>query len=163
MKKSWLYLFLPGMISVSGCKKDNPFAPAANNNEVIAQVLLSSGTTVNIQAKGSKARMAPYTFLGGPGYIQGTNDATNMVIINLYPSISQTGSFGIAQGFSCQYRPDGVSGSSPIYLNSGANSGQLVITSFSDHYIAGNYSAVCRYGTDSVTVTGTFRGDKFNY
>ncbi len=162
MKKSWLLLFLTGVLFISGCTKDNPLAPAANNNEVNAQVLLSSGTTVNIQAKGSKARMALYSYLGGPGYIQGTNDAGNMVIINLYPSISHTGSFGTGQGFSCQYRPDGLSGSSPIYLNSGANSGQLVITSFSDNYIAGSYSAVCRNGSDSVTVTGTFKGDKFN-
>lgn len=145
-------------ISLMSCKKDDTDEPA-NTNEVNATVVLSSGGTVTISAKGTKAILGLSSPLGGPGYIDGTNSANAAVYINLYPAITMTGTFGFNQGYTCQYRPDVTSMTSPIYTNSGIDPGSITITTVNDHYLEGSFSAICRYQGDSVIVSGTFKGN----
>jgi len=141
------------------CKKNSGTEPPVNNNEVNTAVLLSNGSTVIINARGVKAILGLSSPLGGSGYISGTNSSNAQVNISLFPKISSTGTFTTSQGYSCTYYVNAGSTSTPVYTTFGNSSGTLTILSVSDNYLEGNFNAVCRNGADSVTVTGTFKGN----
>ena len=143
-----------------GCKKNSPPPSLPNNNEVNATVVLSSGQIITINARGTKAPMGLSSPLGGSSYVDGTNDAGNAVYINIFPIISGPGTFDFAGGFRCQYRINAGSGATPIYENNGANAGSITFTTANAQMMEGSFNAVCRYGTDSVLVAGTFKGDR---
>ncbi len=143
-----------------GCKKNSLPSPLPNNNEFNATVVLSSGQILNINARGTKAPMGLSSPLGGASYVDGTNEAGNAVYINVFPIISGPGTFDFASGFRCQYRVNAGSGATPIYENNGANAGSITFTSANAQKMEGSFNAVCRFGTDSVLVTGTFKGDR---
>jgi hypothetical protein len=59
--------------------------------------------------------------------------------------------------YRCQYTSNINIG--PEYLNTGvASPGSITFTTMSGHDAEGYFSAVCKYGTDSVLVSGTFKG-----
>ena len=142
------------------CKKNSPPAPLPNNNEVNATVVLSSGQIININARGTKAPMGLGSPFTGPTYVDGRNAAGNEVYISVFPTISSPGTFDFPVGFRCQYRINAGSGTTPIYENNGANAGSITFTTANAQKMEGSFSALCRYGTDSVLVTGTFKGDR---
>ena len=163
MKKNLLSLVIISIIFYA-CKKDGQSTLPPNNNQIIATIVLSSGSILNINASGSKAILGLFSGFGGPGYIDGTNAANAAVYINVYPKISSTGTInGRNAGFWCQYRQNVTSFSTPIYENSGASSGSITFTSVSNLYLEGSFNAVCRNGTDSVIVSGTFKGDYISH
>ncbi len=147
------------IIITSACKKTNDALLPPNNNEVNASVVLSSGTTVIINAKGTKAPMGLSGVFGAPGFVDGTSASNAAVYIEIYPSISSTGTFVYAQGFRCQYRTNVADPNTPIYQNNGINAGSITFTTVNNNYIEGNFNAVCRLNTDSVIISGTFKGD----
>ena len=141
----------------TSCKKNGAPTPT-NNNEVKATVVTSGGT-ININATATKALMGCAS-LGGGTYVDGTNASNAAVYISLYASgvmcVTSPGTYT----FSCQYRPDVLSPSTPIYVNSGVSDpGSITFTAINDHHMEDYFNAVCRYNTDSVTVNGTFKGD----
>jgi hypothetical protein len=142
-----------------GCSK-NSDDPIPNNNEVNATVAHTNGSLVIITARTDKAILGLRSPLGGPGYMYGSNAANAAVSVNLYPSITSTGTFDFATGFRCGYRVNAGSTSTPIYDNTNFNGGSITITVFRDGYIEGSFNAICRNGNDSVIVTGTFKGNK---
>ena len=155
-----LLLFISFFIS---CKKKNVEPP--NNNIVKATVVLSSGSTININATGSKALIGCASF-GGGTYVDGTNEANAAVYISLYSTnfscVTSPGTYG----FHCQYRSNVADPNTPIYGNSG---GSITFTVINDHYMEGSFTAVCQCITpvcilnvDSVVVTGSFKGDHLN-
>jgi hypothetical protein len=143
----------------SGCKKNSGTPSPVNNNEMNATVLFTNGSTVTINARGTKAILGVSSPLGGSGYISGTNPSNAQVYISLFPKISTTGTFTTTQGYSCTYYVNAGSTSTPVYTTFGNSSGTLTILSVSDNYLEGSFNAVCRNGADSVTVTGTFKGN----
>ena len=143
-------------------KKSNAVLPP-NNNEVNATVVLSTGFTININAKGLKAPIGLYGIFGGPGYVDGTNAANAAVLIEVYSAISGPGTYDLSHGFRCQYRQDVTNNSTPIYQNNGANAGSITFTTANENNAEGYFNAVCRLNTDSVIVSGTFKGDHITH
>jgi hypothetical protein len=166
-KGRWLntILLLLLVSSFGTCKKGSD-APPPNNNEVKATILLPSGNTININATATKASMGCLISLGG-GYthIDATNSANAAVYMSIYvPATTLCNNPG-TYNFNCEYRVDFSSGSTPIYSNLLAtNRGSITFTTINDHYMEGTFNAICRCaspgcGTDSVAVSGTFKGD----
>lgn len=149
------------------CKK-TPSLPA-NNNQINATVTLPSGTTVVISASNTKAGM-------GCGFFGGTHiDATDASGAAVYMTSYATG-FGCqtAPGtypFTCSYRTNATVTNTPIYDNtlaSPASRGSITFTTLNANSYEGSFNAYCRCAsmgcssTDSVYVSGTFKGDYFN-
>ena len=147
------------------CKKESD-DPPPNNNEVKATILLPSGNTININATATKASMGCLISLGG-GYthIDATNTANAAVYMSIYVPVTTCVTTPGTYNFNCEYRVDFTSGSTPIYSNLLAtNRGSITFTTINDHYMEGTFNAICRCaspgcGTDSVAVSGTFKGD----
>lgn len=145
------------------CKKGNNIPP--NNNEMKATVVVSTASTININAAGTKARMGCSLF--GGTYVEGTNEANAAVYITTnsinFSCITSPGIYS----FACQYRPNVADPNTPIYSNIGPNPGSITFSTVNDHYMQGTFNAVCRCITpgncisnvDSVIVTGSFKGD----
>jgi len=133
--------------------------PIPNNNEINASVAHTNGSLVIINARAEKAILGLRSPLGGPSYIHGSNAANAVVYVNLYPAITTTGTFNFSDGYRCQYRVNDSSPSTLIFENTSFNSGTISITTLNDNYIEGSFNAICRNGTDSVVVTGTFKGN----
>ena len=162
--KKYLLSLISSLIIFCACKKDSSPTLPPNHNEVSATIILSNGSSNTFNASGPKARLGLFSGFSGPGYIDGTNAANAAVYINVYPKISSTGTInGRNAGFWCQYRQNVTSNSTPIYENSGASSGSITFTSVSNQYLEGSFNAVCRNGTDSVIVSGTFKGDYISH
>ena len=142
-----------------GCKKDGPPALHPNHNEVNATVVFVSGPSIIINAKGTKAPLGLNSFWGSGSYVDGTNDANNAVYISIYPGITGPGTYNFTSGYRCEYRINATSGATPIYVNSGINGGSITFIKANTQEMEGSFTAVCRYGTDSVMVSGTFKGD----
>jgi hypothetical protein len=157
MRKIFIFPFL--ICCFISCKKKNAEPP--NNNEIKATVVLSSGGTVNVNAKGSKAQMgyAPY---GGYTYLGVTNEANAAVYINIFSQVTP-GTYS----FDCEYRPNVADANTPSYGGSG---GSITFTVINDHSMEGYFTAIscqcippgCVFGVDSVVVSGTFKGDHLN-
>ena len=134
-------------------KKDRHF-----DREVRAVILHSSGTTVTINASWPDAILGdgiftPTTFGEGNG-----NSAR---ITWSIPRVTATGTF--TSQFNCAYSANVSSG--PYYENRVGwvkNPGSITFTSVSSNFIEGTFTATCKtsmMATDSVTVTGSFKGD----
>ena len=160
MKKT-IFLFAASfyIFFIQACSKKSNAVLPPNNNEVNATVVLSPTSTININAKGTKAPMGLNGWFGGGGYVDGTNDAGNAVVISIFSGIAGPGTYDYAGGYRCEYRINATSGTTPIYTNSGANAGSIIFTKADATSMEGSFAAVCRYGTDSVIVSGTFKGD----
>jgi hypothetical protein len=144
----------------TGFKKNNEVTP--NNNEVKATVVTSTGT-ININASGSKATMG-CSPLGGGSFVNGSNDANTAVYISY---VYNTGTISCVSSpgtynFSCEYRKNITDPNTSIYSNNGNNRGSITFTAINGSYMEGYFNAVCRLNTDSVIVTGTFKGDHIN-
>ena len=170
MKKIIIYFIVLITVFTSACKKKNDPAPL-NNNEVNATVVISPTSTITINAKGTKAKMA-CSILGGGTFIEGTHDNGAAVYINISnpPALSCITSPG-TYNFSCEYRKNVADPNTPIWsnipVNGGTitNRGSITLTVANDHYGEGYFNAVskcaspgCAYGVDSVIITGTFKG-----
>ena len=164
MKKLFiLLLFISCFIS---CKKKFEIAP--NNNEVKAVVVVSPTSTITINARGTKAPMGT-RFLGIGTFVEGTNEANAAVYITAFSggvmAVTSPGTYS----FICEYRTNVANPNTPIYSNSGTNTGSITFTSINDHSMEGFFNATCRcvsvgcvFGVDSVIVSGTFKGDHLN-
>ena len=165
MKKIIVYVLVVIAILISACKKKNDPAPL-NNNEVNATVVISPTSTITINAKGTKAKMA-CSILGGGTFIEGTHDNGAAVYINISnpPALSCITSPG-TYNFSCEYRKNVADPNTPIFSNNGINPGSITFTTINGHYMQGTFTAVCwcnssgfMFGVDFVNVSGTFKGD----
>jgi hypothetical protein len=151
--------------SFGSCKKGSD-APPTNNNEVKATILLTSGTAITINATTTKALMGcTITLVGGSTHIDGTNAANAAIHISIFVPGSMCVTAAGTYNFGCEYRQDVTSGNTPIYSNLGiANPGNITFTTINEHYMEGYFTALCRCasagcGTDTVIVSGTFKGD----
>lgn len=144
---------------IEGCKKNDSANLTSNNNIVNATVQLSNATVVSINAKGIKAPMGLSSPLGGGGYINGTSGTNAAVYLSFSPSITTVGTFDCANGFSCQYRQNVTSNSTPIFTSSSSDPGYIIFTAVSNNQLEGRFYAICRYNGDSVSVNGTFSGN----
>jgi hypothetical protein len=148
-------LFLT-LITIAFCFSCKKKYPDLNHNEFKATVLFSSGTILYVNAKG------PRTYMGCGGYngtaIQGTAENNSAVYCSLYNGIQCITAPG-TYPFSCEYRVEAASGDT--YLNNGtAHPGSLTFTVNNKTNMEGYFDAVCKdHNGDSVTVTGTFKGD----
>jgi len=164
--------FIPLLAAVSillwlftGCKKKID-TPPPNNNEMKATVIVSSGSTINIDAAGSKAAMGCSLF-GGGTFVSGTNPDNAAAYISYVHSaglscITSPGTYN----FSCEYRKNIADPNTPIYSNIGINRGNITFTVVNDHYMEGYFNAVswcnspgCAFRIDSVIIAGTFKGN----
>ena len=146
------------LVLTFSCNKKNS-APT-NNNEVKASAILLSGATVIINAKERKATMGCNP-LGGGTYVVGTDESNALVGISVLACVKTLGNHS---GFYiCQYTPNSTLPTSPNYSASGPNAGSITFTSLNEKYMEGFFSVVCyRTATDSVIVSGTFKGDQLN-
>ena len=171
MKYIIVYAMILIIVCISACKKKNDVI-LPNNNEVNATVVVSPTSTITINAKGTKAKMA-CSILGGGTFIEGTHDNGAAVYINIsnppaFSCITSPGTYN----FSCEYRKNVADPNTPIWSNipvnggSITNRGSITLTVANDHYGEGYFNAVakcvssgCAYGVDSVIITGTFKGN----
>jgi hypothetical protein len=145
------------------CSKKMP--SLLKNNEFNATVVLLSGTTVNINARGNKALLGCGIF-GGSTYVDGTNVTNEAVYINVSDSIikcvsrARTYTDTGIDVISCRYFPDATSQTAPVYTNNRKNPASVTFTTVSATYMEGSFNAVCyKTNLDSVRVTGTFKGN----
>jgi len=149
------------------CNKKNDTAPP-NTNEFNATVLLTTGATVTINAKGSNAKMG-CAILGGGNYVNGINsDNASVYLSYIYDGsgsascVSSPGTYNLV----CEFRKNVAVTNTPIWRSSGMNRGSITFIVINDHYMEGHFNAVstcfsggCVYGVDSVVITGTFKGN----
>ena len=154
----FLSLILICLFHLSCNKKDDT---PVNTNEFKATVVLSSGSIVNIDAKGTKAAMG-CGLLGSGTFVSGSNESNAGVNIIAYgvgsACITNPGTYS----FRCEYRVNTVSPNTPIYENHFAtNKGSITVTTINNSYMEGYFNAVCVLPprADSVTVNGSFRGN----
>ncbi|HMG69244.1 MAG TPA: hypothetical protein VK588_16215 [Chitinophagaceae bacterium] len=155
-RKIVLAIFLI-FIACSSCKKGRDDIPV-KKTEFKATILLSSGALVTINATGSNAQMGN-SFFGGGTFVDGVNEKNDAVYTSSYTSSLQSITSPGTYSFSCEYRPDISSSTTPIYSNNSSNPGSITFTSINSNYMEGHFNAVCWSGVDSVTVTGSFKGD----
>ena len=151
-------LILICLVNLSCNKKDD--APV-NNNEFKATVILSSGSIVNIDAKGTKAAMG-CGLLGSGTFVSGSNESNAGVNMTVYGAGSSCVTIPGTYSFRCEYRVNTVSTSTPIYENHfAANNGSITFTAVNNSYMEGHFNAVCVLPprADSVTVIGSFKGN----
>jgi hypothetical protein len=153
-----LLIGLLGFCLLYSCKKD---PPKEKNQEVKATVVDASGNTILFNATGPKADMGRY-YPPSTFSISATNEVNAYIIIQFDPVNANTpGTYPLSE---CQYRVERNTGA--IYFNSSQNGpGTITITAFTDTYIEGSFSLVCLSTgtvTDSVTITGTFKGEYEN-
>ena len=166
-KGRWLNTILLFLLvsSFATCKKGSD-DPPPNNNEVKATILLPSGNTININATTTKALMGcSISLVGGSTHIDATNSANAAVYMSIFVPATTCVTTPGTYNFICEYRVDISSASTPIYSNlTATNRGTITFTTINDHYMEGFFNAICRCasagcGTDSVVVSGTFKGD----
>ena len=150
-------LFLYLLLLVCSCKRDeDPVIP--NNNEMNANVVLSSGNTILINARGSKAKISKDFY--GITYISGVNENNEGVFL-MFGTVTVPGVIT----YLCEYRVNVNSQTTPIYVNAlpfVANSGNVIITAVSERHIEGTFTATCKTSAgaaDSAVITGSFKGD----
>ena len=154
------YLFILVLLFFS-CKKSHGPAIIQYNHEYKSTVVFNSGSLITINATGAKALMGCDGIFCSGTYVDGTNESNAAIYITCYSStfcncISSPGTYS----FTCEYRTNTASTNTPIYENRLAgNPGSITFTAIDDHYMEGHFNAVCRYNTDSVTVSGTFKGN----
>lgn len=151
-------LFICLIIIFISCKKENKLPLFNLKNQVKANIILTSGDTIKIDAIGSKALMG-CSSLGGGTYVSGTKETNAAIYMTIYGNnfycVDSPGTYN----FSCEYRPDITSQTAPIYSNAGvSNAGSITFTSRNGNDAQGYFNAVCKYDTDSVIVQGTFKG-----
>jgi hypothetical protein len=148
-------IFFASCLSIFiSCKKNEIPPSLDSNNQVKATVILSTGDTIKINATGSKAPMGcsvGYSFVDGTNE---TNEAIYLNVLNINNScLNSPGNYNL----DCQYRPDGASPTTSIYVNQGV--GSITFTTLNiNSYAEGYFDAVCKSGSDSVIVNGSFKG-----
>jgi hypothetical protein len=155
MKKILYSILL--LLFISCKKEDNSQGTLYVNNQFNATVIHLSDTT-KINANGLNARIGCSTY-GISTYAYGTDFNNQRVSFSLpVGCISNPGTFTI---FSCEFRPNNNSQTSPIYENIGVSDpGSITFTKMSGNYAEGYFNAVCkiRNTSDSVFVKGNFKG-----
>lgn len=152
-------IFLSGLvILLISCKKEGTPATLAKNNELKATVIFASGDTVKINALGSKLVMG-CGLLSGASFLAGTDEMNRAVYLTAYTSnfscITSPGTYM----FSCEYRLNTMSQSTPIYTNTVVSDrGNITFTTVDGKHVEGYFHALCKSGNDSVFVQGTFKG-----
>ena len=105
------------------------------------------------------------SLVGGNTHIDATNTSNAAVYMSIFVPATTCVTTPGTYNFNCEYRVDVSSVSTPIYSNLLAtNRGSITFTTINDHYMEGFFNAICRCaslgcGTDSVVVSGTFKGD----
>ena len=156
----FLGLILVCLMHLSCNKKDDE---PVNTNEFKATIVLNSGSMINIDAKGNKASMECGLLAAGT-YISGSNESNAGVNINVYGAGFSCITFPGTYTFSCAYRVNTLSTSTPVYENHFATyKGSITFTAINNSYMEGYFNAVCVRPdrADSVTVNGSFKG-KYN-
>lgn len=143
------------------CRKKIEMPP--NNNEIRATIIFSSGKQIQIYGKNTKARMG-WDWIGMT-YLEVSDDLNGLVSFTAFPAIKSPGTYN---NFSVQFRPATVQ-RLPDYDNfqlsntgSLANRGSVTFSRINDHNMEGAFHAVCWARTDTVIITGTFKGDYLN-
>ena len=157
MKKLFLILLIFFVSEIiHSCKKNN--AVATNDNEIMANIVVASGGSFNLNAKGSdasfiKGRTLELTQLNG-------GDGNQLITIS-FNNVSDTGTYP----YDCIYQVNHYSTQTPIYENSGfwvTQPGSVTINILNGNHIEGSFTAVGKMGlgaTDSAIINGTFKGD----
>jgi hypothetical protein len=128
------------------------------NREIRAVILHSSGTTVTINATWPEAILGDDIFTSTTF---GEGNANSARITWSVPRVTTTGTF--TSQFNCSYSANVTVG--PYYENRVGwvkNPGSITFTSVSSNLIEGTFTATCKtsmMATDSVIVTGSFKGD----
>lgn len=160
--KKILYAIL--VLLFISCKKEDKGPGALYVNNQFSATVIHLSDTTKINAIGWNAKIGCSNW-GMGSYIDGTNINNEAVYLNIsgpgntFPAscISDPGTY---YNFNCQYRPNTISQTSPIYENSGVyDPGSITFTKMNGNYAEGYFYAFCKYNTDdSVFIKGTFKG-----
>jgi hypothetical protein len=154
-------LFLPLFIGILFCiscnKKYIPDDPG-KNNEFHALLVFSADSSQRFDVIGTKAGMG---CSWGTTYVEGLREDDAYINLQLYfdemRCLSSPGT--LTTELRCQYRPNLYEGN--IYGNNSANPGIVTFTTVTTDYMEGHFETVCNISaTDSVIITGTFKGVK---
>lgn len=170
-----------GLLGLTSCSKDDD-EPVKKGTDVTAEIILASGEIVDFSYT-----MDEYSFFHGP------DEEGNGYIINLYPGTTIDGTYysimidarikgagkagegsysfhetlgnddiGVFVRVGIQSDPDNV-GTLNGYSSKVGNLGGLVITSFSDHHIAGTFSGVMPSQMSHEDPPVTIQNGKFEF
>lgn len=154
MKKQLLVFLFCGLLLNGSLSCSIEFVdPPPPNNEVKATITFSTGSVLHFNAKGFKARMGNYslrTFIkgteGGVIYISWGDPYVNRIASpGTYPFYLR---YLVSESSTDEYRHLSI------------EPGTITLRTSNDNYMEGYFSTVmCRSGSDSLTISGTFKGD----
>lgn len=158
-----LVICMLALFNFQSCKKSSN--PPVNNNVVSASVIVSPTQTIPFQFTGDKAHIG-CGFTGNGPSIWGETDA--FALLDLRVSNS-TFTCVVAPGtypLICEYRKNTHDPAGAIFSNFGRAPGSITFTVNDGNNIEGFFSAIswcqstgCNPATDSVIVSGTFKGN----
>jgi hypothetical protein len=166
MKVIVLYAMALLSVFIPACNKNKDTVPP-NTNEINATVLLTTGSTITINAKGTKAVMG-CTLLGGGNFLYGTSDNNAYVYLGSiygpgFSCVSAPGTYPLV----CEYKTNRADPATRAWSNMGTNRGSITFTVVNDHYLEGHFNAVSKCisagcgssSMDTVVINGTFKGN----
>lgn len=163
MKRQFLLI---SFLSIGFFSCDIEVVEPNSKNEVKATIILSNGSTLHINAKGSNARMSNTSWWGR--YVEGTEGNTvSITVMDTGSSLNITGPG--TYPFDCEFTIPysnvyGIPSASRIYRHDWTEPGNLTLTQSNADYMEGFFSTViCRSVNDSVRISGTFKGDHLGF
>lgn len=151
---SAIYLLIISAFTFSSCSKDKA---DQTNNLLSATIIPTTGSSFTFSSSGKEVVL-------GCGFFGSSIDATaDSKRISLTVSqgtgpncVSNEGAFYL---FACSYTPS-VNTTNPVYSNvSNDSRNELTFTTFRDDFWEGHFTTTCYTETDSVHISGTFKGD----
>jgi hypothetical protein len=151
----WLLLLFLPILFCNACSKKDTGAPE-NTSEFHALLVFSPDSSQRIDVTGNKARMG--CSYGGT-YVEGLREDDAYVSLQVFfddlSCITSAGTF--TSRILCEYRPNLYVGN--VYANDSTRTGNITFTTVNSKYLEGHFQTVCIISaTDSVIITGTFKG-----
>jgi hypothetical protein len=143
------------IIILFSCNKNKfpDFGQQYANNRMDVSLKMASGEILSVKAAGNRALFGCGAY-GLGTYVQGTGDNNVAVYCNINDCINGPGKYSC----NSRYTPKPSSDTRDYETNGVDNPGSITFTVLNHNHAEGYFSAVCKRGSDSVIVIGTFSG-----
>jgi hypothetical protein len=155
-------LLLVSGICVLSCKKEKGHLYF---REIRATAVLGSGEVINFNVnQPPQANLGVDPYVGYP-YISVTNEYNSKIYMSVADisglgGPNQAGTYPSGSyRYVCHFILNNLATPGEEYSNTPYNPGSITFTRFETNYMEGNFFAYCKLGTDSVLVSGTFKGE----
>lgn len=154
MRRMWMLL---AVVALVFCKRDN--TPGLDADNLIkANVMLSSGQAVTINATGVNAKLQCVLF--GTSALDAKDISNRYFRMAVARPVGKCVETAGTYAANVDYRPDVTSVNSPIYSNNGISdsTGTITYTIVRKDWVEGHFNVKGYYQNDSVVIAGTFKG-----